>query len=158
MHNLRRTLEQRWSFQQATVMHFVDFASAFDSVGRDSLWRIVAVDGMPLRLIRAYYSSTKMKIWACGSDSLSFKIRSGVQQGCALSLTIFNYIIDWILGQALQDYPGIQVGAYVHVSDLTYADVTVMLSSSNSEMQGCLKLLIATPPHEACAIKPRRPR
>ncbi len=39
MHNLRRTLEQRWSFQQATVMCFVDFASAFDSVDRDSLWR-----------------------------------------------------------------------------------------------------------------------
>ncbi len=32
IHNLRRTLEQRWSFQQATVMCFVDFASAFDSV------------------------------------------------------------------------------------------------------------------------------
>ncbi len=29
MHNLGHTLEQRWSFQQATVMCFVDFASAF---------------------------------------------------------------------------------------------------------------------------------
>ncbi len=37
MHNLRRTLEQLWSFQQAYVMCFVDFASAFDSVDRDSL-------------------------------------------------------------------------------------------------------------------------
>ncbi len=47
MRNLRQTLEQRWSFQQATVMCFVDFASAFDSVDRDSLWRIMAADGMP---------------------------------------------------------------------------------------------------------------
>ncbi len=47
MHNLRRTLEQRWSLQQATVMCFIDFASAFDSVDRDPLWRIMAVDGMP---------------------------------------------------------------------------------------------------------------
>ncbi len=36
MHNLRRILEQSWSFQLATVMCFVDFASAFDSVDRDS--------------------------------------------------------------------------------------------------------------------------
>ncbi len=50
MHNLRRTFEQRWSFQQATVMSFVDFASAFDSVYRDSLWWIMAVDGMPPKL------------------------------------------------------------------------------------------------------------
>ncbi len=63
MHNLRRTLELRWSFHQATVMCFVDFTSVFDSVDRDSLWRIMAADGMPpklLRLIKAYYSSTKM--------------------------------------------------------------------------------------------------
>ncbi len=107
MHNLRRTLEQRWSFQQATVMCLVDFGSAFDSVDRDSLWRIMAADGIPpklLRLIKAYYSSTKMKVRASGSDSVPFEIRSGVRQGCAVSPTLFNYIIDWILGQALQDY------------------------------------------------------
>ncbi len=146
MHNLRRTLEQRWSFQQATVMCFVDVASAFDSADRDSLWRIMAADGIPpklLRLIKAYYSSTKMKARASGSDSMPFEVRSGVRQGCALSPTLFTYIIDWILGQALQDYPGIQVGATVHVSDLAYADDIVILSSSYSEMQG---LLDATPP------------
>ncbi len=61
---------------------------------------------------------------------MSFEIRSGVRQGCALSPTLFHYIIDWILGQALQDYPGVQVGANVHVSDLAYADDIVMFSSS----------------------------
>ncbi len=93
-------------------MCFVDFASAFDSVDRDSLWRIMAADGISpkrLRLMKAYYSSTKMKVRASGSDSMPFEIRSGVRQGCTLSPTLFNYIIDWILGQALQDYPGVQV-------------------------------------------------
>ncbi len=70
---------------------------------------------------------------------MPFEIRSGVRQGCALSPALFNYIIDWILGQALQDYPGVQVGANVHVSDLTYADDIVILSSSYSEMQGLLE-------------------
>ncbi len=63
-------------------MYFVDFASAFDSVDRDSLWRIMAADGIPpklLRLIKAYYSSTKMKVRASGSDSMPFEIRSGVR-------------------------------------------------------------------------------
>ncbi len=35
-----------------------------------------------------------------------------------LSPTLFNYIIDWILVKTLKDYPGVQVGANVHVSDL----------------------------------------
>ncbi len=74
-----------------------DSASAFDSVDRDSLWQIMVADGMPpklLRLIKAYYSSTKMKIRASGSDSMPFKIRSGVRKGCAFSPTLFNYISD----------------------------------------------------------------
>ncbi len=45
---------------------------------------------------------------------MPFEIRSGVRQGCPLSPTLFNYIIDWILGQALQDYPRAQQ------SDQTY--------------------------------------
>ncbi len=75
MHNLRRALNQRWSFQQATVMCFVYFAYAFDSVDVDSLWRIMAVDGMPpivLRLVKAYYSSTKITVKASGIDSMPF--------------------------------------------------------------------------------------
>ncbi len=56
-----------------------------------------------------------------------------------LSPTLFNYIIDWILGQALQDYPGVQVGANVHVSDLAYAHDSVIINSSYSETQGLLE-------------------
>ncbi len=67
---------------------------------------------------------------------MPFEIRSGVRQVCALSPTLFNYIIDWILGQALQDYPGVQVGANVHVSDLAYADDILLFSSSYGEMRG----------------------
>ncbi len=82
MHSMRRTLKQRWSFQQATVICFIVFASAFVTVDRDSLWRIMAADRMPpklLRLIKAYYSSTKMKVRASGSDSIPFEIRSSVR-------------------------------------------------------------------------------
>ncbi len=53
---------------------------------------------------------------------MPFEIRSGVRQGCALSPALFNYIIDWILGQVMQDYPGVQIGANVYVSDLAYAE------------------------------------
>ncbi len=62
-------------------MCFADFASAFVSVDRDSLWPIMAADGMLpklLRLIKAHYSSTKMKVRASGIDSMLFEIRSGV--------------------------------------------------------------------------------
>ncbi len=43
------------------------------------------------------------------------------------------------LGQGREDYPGVQVGVNVHVSDLAYADDIVILSSTYSEMQGLLE-------------------
>ncbi len=46
---------------------FVDFASAFLFVGRDSLWRIPTANGIPaklLGLIRAYYASTNVSVRA----------------------------------------------------------------------------------------------
>ncbi len=59
----------------------------------------------------------------------------------ALSPTLFNYEIDWILGEALQYYPGVHVGANVHVSNIAYADEVVKISSSYSEMQGRLEIV-----------------
>ncbi len=53
----------------------------------------------------------------------------------SLSSTLINYIINWIVSLALQDYPGVQVGTNVHVSDLAYADDIVIKD-----------LLLPTPP------------
>ncbi len=65
----------------------------------------------------------------CG-HSLYFEIRSGVFQGFVLSPTLFNYIIDYILGQTLQGYAGVHVGTNVHVSNLAYADEIMLLSNN----------------------------
>ncbi len=62
-------------------------------------------------------------------------------QGCALSPTLLICIID---------YPGVQVRANFHVSDLAYTDDIEILSSSYREMQG---LLAATPLQSASETK-----
>ncbi len=89
-----------------------------------------------LRLIEAYYASTRVKIRGSGGevrvgDSLSFEMRSGVRHRCAISPFLFYSFIEWILGQALQGYTGVQVGTIAHVSDLD-----IMLQG---ELQGLFK-------------------
>ncbi len=59
--------------------------------------------------------------------------------------------IDWILGQALQDYPEVQVSTNFHASHLSHADYIVILSSSNREIQG----LFEAGNHHATAVGKR---
>ena len=139
--SLQRTLEQRWAYQQPTVLCFVDFAASFDTVDNGALWRIMRGDGMPeklLRLVKGYYQSTRARIRAYGEESETFEVKTGVGQGCALSPTLFNYAIDYILDRALQDYAGVEVGRNVRVSDLVYADDIVLVGSNCDNVQAAL--------------------
>nr|VZI39179.1 unnamed protein product [Spirometra erinaceieuropaei] len=122
---LRRILEFRHSYQQPTAICFVDFAATFDSVHRESLWRIMALDGVPAKIIamiKAYYRSTTARVLVRNNLSQPFGIRSGVRQGCILSPILFNYAIDWILGRALRDSDGVEFAPGHRLTDLDYAD------------------------------------
>ncbi len=46
-----------------------------------------------------------------------------------------------LCGDANISWPGVQVGANVHVSDLAYADDILILSSSYSEVQGVFEAI-----------------
>ncbi|BHF64913.1 hypothetical protein SprV_0200792100 [Sparganum proliferum] len=135
---LRRILEFRHSYQQPTAVCFVDFAAAFDSVHRESLWRIMALDGVPAKIIamiKAYYRSTTARALVRNNPSQPFRIRSGVRQGCILSPILFNYAIDWILGRALRGSDGIEFAPGHRLTDLDYADDIALLASSFGDLQ-----------------------
>nr|VZI24942.1 unnamed protein product [Spirometra erinaceieuropaei] len=135
---LRRILEFRHSYQQPTAVCFVDFAAAFDSVHRESLWRIMALDGVSAKIIamiKAYYRSTTARVLVRNNLSQPFGIRSGVRQGCILSPILFNYAIDWILGRALRDSDGVEFAPGHRLTDLDYADDIAILASSFGDLQ-----------------------
>ncbi|BHF72811.1 hypothetical protein SprV_0401588200 [Sparganum proliferum] len=135
---LRRILEFRHSYQQPTAVCFVDFAAAFDSVHRESLWRIMALDGVPAKIIamiKAYYRSTTARVLVRNNLSQPFGIRSGVRQGCILSPILFNYAIDWILGRALRGSDGVEFAPGHRLTDLDYADDIALLASSFGDLQ-----------------------
>ncbi len=121
------TLEILHSYQQPTIVCFMDFAAAFDSVDRRALWRIMEEDGIPpklLRLIKAYYSSTRTRVRAAGQETTSFEVQSGVRQGDNMSPALFNYAIDFVLERALLSSQGVQVGGNLYLTDLTCADTS----------------------------------
>ncbi|CAE1153923.1 unnamed protein product [Acanthosepion pharaonis] len=128
--SLRCTLEQRWAYQQPTVLCFVDFAAAFDSVDSVSLWRMMEADGLPaklLRLSKGYYRSMRARVRAYGEEFETFEVKIDVRQRCTLSPTLFNYTIDYILGKSLRDYAGVAVviGLFLRHSQCSNIDMSL---------------------------------
>nr|VZI11087.1 unnamed protein product [Spirometra erinaceieuropaei] len=94
---LRCILEFCHGYQQPTAVCFVYFVAASDSIRRESLWRIMALDGVPPKIgamIEAYYRSTTARVLVHKNLSQAFGIRSGVRQGCILSPILFNCAIE----------------------------------------------------------------
>ncbi|BHF85307.1 hypothetical protein SprV_1002847000 [Sparganum proliferum] len=126
------------AYQQPTTVCFIDFAAAFDSVHRESLWRITALDGVPAKIIamiKAYYRFTTARVLVRSNLSQPFGIRSGVRQGCILSPILFNYAIDWILGRALRESDGVEFAPGHRLNDLDYADDIALLASTFGGLQ-----------------------
>ena len=77
--------------------HFVDFEKAFDSVHRDSLWRIVKAYGFPdklIGLVKALYDGFTCAVIDEGEVTERFLVVTGMKQGCSMSGFLFPMVID----------------------------------------------------------------
>ncbi|BHF64302.1 hypothetical protein SprV_0200730400 [Sparganum proliferum] len=135
---LRRILKFHHSYQQPTAVCFVDFAAAFDFVHHESLWRIMALNGVPpeiIAMIKVCYRPATARFLVYNNLSQSFHIHSGVRQGCILSPNLFDYAIDWSLGRALQGFGSADFVLGHRLTDLDYADDIALLASGFCDIQ-----------------------
>ncbi|MES9976207.1 MAG: reverse transcriptase domain-containing protein [Candidatus Thiodiazotropha sp.] len=138
---LRRILEHRYKYQQPTSACFVDFRAAFDSIDRNSLWKLIYADGMPgklVNLLKSYYATTQSRVRMYGEESSPFSLTTGVRQGCPLSPVLFNYAVDWVMYHAIANHPGVQLSDDIWIADLEFADDIVILADNPSNLQPVL--------------------
>ncbi|BHF81278.1 hypothetical protein SprV_0702440800 [Sparganum proliferum] len=131
-------MDAQTSCQQPTAVCFIDIAAPIDSAHRELLWRIMAPDGVPAKIItiiKAYYLPTTARVLVRNNLSPPSGIRSGVRQGCILLPILFNYAIDWILGRALREGDGVEFTPGHRLTDLDYADDIALLASSFGDLQ-----------------------
>ena len=81
---LRQILEQSDS---SLYVNFIDYQKAFDSIYRESLWKIMRHYGIPpkiVQIIKMLYNEFDCSV-VCGNTLTDpFNIRTGVKQGCIL--------------------------------------------------------------------------
>lgn len=141
---LRQVFEKREAFRKPFVVLFIDFKAAFDSVHRESIWKLLKVDGVPeklIRLLRDLYDGGQSRVRAYGGYSKSFEVKTGVKQGCILSPSLFGLLIDRPLHKVFVGNSGLRISPELQIEDLDFADDVAVLAENAEEAQKVLDSL-----------------
>ena len=107
-------------------INFIDFKKAFDSIHHDTLWKILRSYGVPLKivsLIETFYNQFECSDILSNTSSELFPIKSGIRQGCILSLILFLVVVEWVMRKPTSYKPrDIQWTLFSQLEDLDFAD------------------------------------
>jgi hypothetical protein len=135
---LRQVLERRREYNLDTIVAFLDYSAAFDSVDQASLWSMLKASGIPIffiNMIRGMYEDSVCRVRVYGELSEPFKIRSGVRQGDILSPLLFLRAVEWVTSHACRASDGVTAGENLLVSHLEYADDLALLEENAQRLQ-----------------------
>ena len=143
---LRNILEQCSEWQRTIYINFIDFEKAFDSVHRDSLWKILRQYGVPQKLVNIIVLFYKDFSCNLKNSNKTFPVKSGVRQGCVMSSLLFSITIDWVLKNAIkQQAPrGIRWTPFEMLEDLDFADDIALVSHKYEHIQEKSTILHST--------------
>ena len=103
---LRIIVEQTLEWNTSLYMVFIDFEKAFDSIDRNTLWKILRHYGVPekiIKMIQVFYVGFQANVLHEGDMTEAFEMTTGVRQGCLLSPLLFLVALDWEARQAFGD-------------------------------------------------------
>ena len=128
----RCVLQQSHEFNSPIACCFIDFEKAFDSPHRPTIWKILSLYGVPpkvVRMMEALHLDSECSVRTDCGPTDTFRITTGVRQGCVLAPLIFVVVMDYLLRKTIDGTGGIKLlqrhsgGTTVGtLHDLEYAD------------------------------------
>ena len=101
--NIHWIKENARVFQKSIFFYFIDYATAFDCVDHNKLWKIMKEMGIPDHLtclLRNLYVGQEAAVRTGYGKTHWFKIGKGVHQGYILSPSLFNLYAEYIMRNA----------------------------------------------------------
>jgi len=97
------------------------------------------VPGKIIRLFKKLYGDSQSCLRINGKLSEWFNINSGVRQGCIAAPDLFNCVVDHLVLRVYAQTPAVSFGN-LHLSDLEYADDTILLSNDIEKLTAALSV------------------
>ena len=138
---IRQVMEKMWEYNKNHLHLFIDFQQAYDSIHRPSLWHILKEFNIPSKLIKM------LKICVEGSECTvqvenhrtnTFKVNSGLKQGCILSPLLFNLILEKVSKDVITSIHGVNlhVGNENHkINMCAYADDVDLIAETEQGIE-----------------------
>ena len=129
---------------------FVDYLKAFDFIDRTYLWQKVLdsnIDGKIFNIIRNMYANAKSHVSLNNELSEAFPCQVGVRQGENLSPLLFAIFLNDFKTFLSDKYEGLtkvstsilgELNIYFKIFCLLYADDTLVLAESDTQLQKAL--------------------
>ena len=116
---------------------YIDYATAFDCVDHNKLWKILKEMGIPdhlICLLRNLYASQEATVRTGHGTTDWFQIGQGVCQGCLLSPCLFNFYAEYIMRNVgLEEaQAGIKIPRR-NTNNLRYTDDTTLIAESEDK-------------------------
>jgi hypothetical protein len=131
--------EKIWEYNNQSVQYiFIDFQQTYDSVRRDTLWKLMEVFKIPTKLINIYKTCVKKKKSAVrmeGTLSSFFENKTGLKEGDdSLSPILFNLAIQKVIQSIQTVSSGIKIGEE-QSNVLAYADEIILIGNNETEIR-----------------------
>src|SRR6476661_1107701 len=125
------------------IQVFLDFRSAYDLVDRRILWRHLATrfnfPGNLLKMLQVMFDSNESKLLINGVLSTAIPNLRGLPQGSSLSPTLFNFFIDSLICELLENGSSVEVLG-LQSNNLLFADDANIHANSSEDLQKLLDI------------------
>ena len=99
---VRQIIEKAKECKANLHFNFIDFKSAFDTISRKALWKMLAHIGIDKRIIKILerlHENSKCAVTIDGKLTEWFSVLVGVRQGCLLSQALFTNSLSGVCHQ-----------------------------------------------------------
>ena len=142
--NLRVISEKYSRHSKPLYKVFNDFKKAFDRIWHNALWSAMKRFNINLKIIESIqhlYNKAESEVYFDGKIGEWFRTTTGVRQGCLLSPTLLNILLEQIMNDALDNHVGSVIIGGKIITNLRFADDIDGLAGSESELANLIKII-----------------